>query len=820
MAHSQSLASLRAITYRVSSTPTKQLPHIAPQVAASLWACKEVLSTPRDSAKAGNEAATLVHRFRTFLSSLLQDRTIEGRWAAVVLTKAAIEAGGVEFLTKSNNWVRSLLAILKKPDPPTTRALAVITLTRIFVLTWDYSNLVREITTPALPTLIATCLNNFESKRCSTKELQTTLEAFTTLVPRHPTIFRTHESQIRTLLLSILSSSSNTVDGVCHTQPTKRAARRLLVLLHHCAPKQGSGEKWDETLRSAISAAHSICDHVFRAVVEDWTSTAGVQPIANSSALASGEVTFEGQDSAGLNAWTGIFAGADRIVELLSIVTTHIQTATATSVNVPIGLILDLLTRLCSLSVLRASDPTNANIQIPKDEREALLTVLPHIHVSSLRLTDTLLDRFGSSTLVFAQSLLDFVVGVHRSEGSDPAIRTATYTTVRAILALTGPSMTKRDIAEIAHVVRGCCNDLFSGDIRSSSALEDKINGVLNKHQATNGDSSLQASKVQSTHPTVFDEVQTAAAALLPVLFSKLNPADVSRKLRTQMEQTAILTKNKEALVACVMNPAKKNTALQTSLMPLLAREYPDSMEVEALLRPRMPVLPPSGKTTWHVHEDDLDGYEGHEDDALNGAAEDGPILDRELVEDGEPTDGLLSALTQNESSNFAGEESEEDLYSASPRRDTRNGSAEPPSGISTEALPLDSESGKKRAAEEPPDTTGSAKRLRSSSPKRTDTVVPGPSASLHGPEPTATQASFPVTAAIDQRDNGSRQPMTLPPKQQAGPSTAEMAADLGSDDSDFEIPPLTMESDTDPDDDDEEAEGEEDDAEIDTEVG
>ena len=59
----QSTASLRALAYRLTSTPTQQLPAITPQIAAALWNCKDILSLSTDS-KASGEAATAVHRFK------------------------------------------------------------------------------------------------------------------------------------------------------------------------------------------------------------------------------------------------------------------------------------------------------------------------------------------------------------------------------------------------------------------------------------------------------------------------------------------------------------------------------------------------------------------------------------------------------------------------------------------------------------------------------------------------------------------------------------------------------------------------------------
>lgn len=145
--HAQAVASLRALTYRVTSCPPKQLPHITPQIAASLWNCRSILSTSNESLKASSDAGQTVNRFRTSVTQLLQARSVEERWVAVVLAKAAIEAAGLELVGKATGWTKNLVAILKKNDPATTKALAIITLTRIFMLTWEDTNLVREITT-------------------------------------------------------------------------------------------------------------------------------------------------------------------------------------------------------------------------------------------------------------------------------------------------------------------------------------------------------------------------------------------------------------------------------------------------------------------------------------------------------------------------------------------------------------------------------------------------------------------------------------------------------------------------------------------------
>ena len=806
-----SIASLRATTFRLASTPTKQLPHIAPQIAVSLWNCRDVLSVSSDTSKTSNETVTLVHRFRTSLSSLLQDRTVEGRWAAVVLVKAAIEAGGIEFLNKSNAWVRNLLAILKKPDPPTTRNLAVITLTRIYVLTWEYSNLIREITTPTLPMFISSCLSNLEKKHCSASELQTILEAFASLILRHPTIFRTHETQIRSVILQVLSGVSlSSGSGMHYTRNHKHISQRLLVLLHHTAPRQAAGEKWDETLKITISAAHATCELIFRAVAETWVPKADTRPVTHYSTSSLPDPELEDEDAIGLGGWTGIFAGSDRLVTMLGILQMHLETATAGVVTIRLGALVDLIDRMFSVTLPRREASLKFNNEISKEERESMFSILPGIHSSAIELVTTLFERFGVSAMSIVQSLMESIVGVFSAEMPDVNVRTATFRTTKLALELVGPSMPREDVSELAIIMKACCDDLLSVTEKATSIPGTQSNDLSQKQQLTRGDLHLQASKTRTSHPTTLNDLQSAAEALLPVIITKLNPAHVPRKLRVQMERTAILTRHKDALVACVMNPAKKDNGAEykASLLPFLAREYPETPEVEALLRPRMPPI------VTNISQGDQDDFEVDEegDYGVVGGAQNGATTgDQDVLDDIEPTTGLLNALGENRSLEQV-EKADEDLYSASPRKnqeaDTDVMTGEQHNAIGTERQTVDQYN--KRPAAEPANGETSAKRLRAS--PIAEALVADSREPVPGPDPVSVQTSVPISVSLEQPTDeagSSEQIATLPAPPPAALSTDDVGfvGDGGSDGSDFEMPPLTMESDTDPEEEEEEDE-------------
>ena len=112
------IIALRVITQRISSTPHKQLPHTVPFLASSVRNAGDLLATSGSSQQTGegSDPSVLVHKFKTQISSLLQEKNSEARWSAVVLVKATVEAGGWTVLQGAGNWVRGLLVILAVCD--------------------------------------------------------------------------------------------------------------------------------------------------------------------------------------------------------------------------------------------------------------------------------------------------------------------------------------------------------------------------------------------------------------------------------------------------------------------------------------------------------------------------------------------------------------------------------------------------------------------------------------------------------------------------------------------------------------------------------
>ncbi|KAL6704637.1 hypothetical protein ACN47E_008034 [Coniothyrium glycines] len=603
------LATLRALSFRISSTPTAQLPQHVPAIAACLANCKTLLSTPQASnvKASSSEASVAVHKYRTLITTLLQDRTPQGRWSAIVLVKASIEAGGWETLQKCLPWVRGLLGFLSKPDAPSTKKLCIITLTRIFTLTKEFPTLVREITTPSLPAFLQVCLQ-IANPRTPAHLLQAILESFNELLPRHPTIFRSYLKQILPLLILLIAptpSSKTRLEGdaAIRTGSDSQvvcAARRLYTQLHCCAPKGASSEDWARSFKATINDAHRVADQVFRAVHEDWHTSTREEQGSNDQTLSDEVRDLESGDSK-LPSWSGIFAGVERLIGLIRILGVFLQSPTASPVYLNIGMLMDLTFRILSLTVpalgVKAfQTAVRLNNQVGKEERENLWLVLPDVHVAAAELLLVLTHRSGSSTTSLDPLIVDQLLWVFGAEKDLSAVRSAVYEVLTAVLERSGKALPKSTIDALVPLMRTCCDDLLPSDGNAAvtqSLGQAKANGNNQPQASMNADDILKPSKgiSNTTHGTT--KVTRAAHNLLVAILTNVRAHFFSDALRARLDRTAILTQHKDAMLASVLNPppSKKFGKPAASILPLIARSFPDDRLLEGLLRPRMPVI-------------------------------------------------------------------------------------------------------------------------------------------------------------------------------------------------------------------------------------
>ncbi|KAJ5099787.1 hypothetical protein N7532_006788 [Penicillium argentinense] len=597
---------LRAVTHRLTTTPVEQLPSIASFLATSLNDCAELLSAPQNQkpGKTDSDNAVQIHKLKTRLASLLQDRSVEGRWTAVVLVKATVEAGQWEILRGYEPIVRSLIGILAKPDPISTRKMCIITLTRIFHLTYQYPTLVREITTPHLPGFVTAALNlvstlaklpsgSSRKPKPNSPFMEIVLHAILELIPRHPTIFRPFGSQLRSLLTEILGVAP----PMFYPEPVVDVAEQLFASLYKCAPKDKSGSGWSDDCRSTILSLHRAVDHVFRAVVEQWESVdASLIPTRISYTK---EVGDGSADHLGLPRWEGIHNGTDRILSLLRILAGFISMPSASGIAIPLGSILDLTSRLTSVVVPANGEASGAraNPQIGREEREQLWTELPRIHIAVMELLAQVVGVLENSTTSITQSILDQATWVFRNEKFSKDVRLATYGLLQPLVSLNGPAMTKQTMASISNVLRSCCHDILplSGDsVSQFKPQADSKSKSKAGPGTTNADSFLNPNLQNNRQsPESSNYPGGAASGLLRAALSSVPSELLTASVRAEIDRAIILTADKDAMLASVLNPipAFKGRGAGASIVPFLARSYSDQMEIEALIRPRMPVL-------------------------------------------------------------------------------------------------------------------------------------------------------------------------------------------------------------------------------------
>lgn len=664
------LATLRALTFRISSTATSQLPQHVPAVAASLASCRTLLSSPQASAsKTSSDSTVALHKYRTLLSTLLQDRTIQGRWAAVVLIKATVEIGGWEILQKSLPWVRGLLGILNKPDPPTSKKLCIITLTRIFILTREYPTLVREITTPSLPAFIQYGLQIANSKAPASL-LQIILESFNELLPRHHTTFRTSLKQLNPLLVALIAPTPSNKLFEEHkagsryeiTTAVIEAAQQLYVQLPCCAPKGAPSEEWEKSLKCTVQSAHRVADKVFRAVLEDW-QPASREAVTNGHTLDD-EVQDLDFDNMGLPVWSGIFAGSERLVHLLRLTQQYLANSTPSAVSLNISAIMDLITRVLSLTLPGTGGKSfqtaaRFNNQVSKEERENLWMVLPDLHVVAVEILLVLANRSQSSTLPLDALIIDQLTWVFASEQYLVQVRTAVYHGVKMVLQRSGTGLSKSAVDSLVPLMRACCEDLLPTDpvivATKPTPGESKAAGNAPAQTTGNADTFLNSSKAAEATGLNFAGLTEAAHDLLPVFLADIRAQYLSDAMRSRLDRTATLTQHKTAMLASVLNPppSKRFGKPAASILPLMARLFAASQDIEGLLRPRMPVI---RLGTQDTDGDGDDVEDVSEEEAEEGAEEEEEEEDEEMEE---PT------IAEEEESHFVGHELDSLLQSA-----------------------------------------------------------------------------------------------------------------------------------------------------------
>ncbi|TEA11215.1 Pre-rRNA-processing protein rix1 [Colletotrichum sidae] len=599
---------LRVLCRRLISTPPPQLPHSIPAFVNHVLRCKDVLSAPQDpKAKDGSsDTALLVHKLRTIITTLVNGKRAVERFTGATLVKAVIDVGGWECLKESGVWVRALLSMIQKNDTLPVKEIAVITLVRIYTLVHDYQTLTREIATPTIPTFFNGCLSLIklpgDGKRLKTPLpiVETILEAFSTLIPLYPTTCRPFNGQIRTAIRPYLAPTAD--KGTTVPETLRQASRHLAISLPlTTAGKTGPSDDWAKLVEELRKDFHSTADQVFRAVQESWEPSVPYTRSKIDCAEPPQGIDTPGQ----LPAWKGISAGRDRLVGLLQYLTDALRYSTKTAVTIPIGALMDIVSRVSLISRNSKSQSWEQALEtqaaIGREEKEELWAAIPDVHVAALDLVLVLVQRLEHNALSLAPEIFDNLLLVFRSGINIPAVRVAAYRLLNETLPICGPGLQKLTVETLSVVILACCRDIqqeggFVKDLSKQDAKpasESKKNGA-----AANADLFLSAqnSNTQSTtRPTLAPSHLAAACALLANLLTHLPQRHLKPGLRGLLDQTAVLSRDRDAMLASVLNPyVDPSGAMYPSILPHLTRQFPRDQGLE-VLRSNMRAAVPQG---------------------------------------------------------------------------------------------------------------------------------------------------------------------------------------------------------------------------------
>lgn len=550
---------------------------------------------PKDSATGHS---VLVHKLKTQITTLLNNgRSQPGRFAAAILIKAVVEVGGYECLRTSEPWVRGLLTIVQQNDSYPAKEIAIITLTRIYVLLQDFQALVREIASPTLPAFITACLQLVKGEASNKNDapplrlIEAITNALCTLTPLYSTTLRPFSAQVKAAFKVYIAPTASDKRSV--PQSLRAVSRRLLILQHYTTPKNGNADEWAKTLAGFVKTSHGTADQVFRAVQEAWESSSGYmrQNVSHEGEPSGGDDSAEG-----LPLWHGVSDGAERLIGLLDTLSDFFRSPTKTSVTTPIGAILDLTARISLIlppqNGPNKRDDTQLNAAIGREEKDELWSALPDIHIAVLDLLAALTQRLQTSTIPVAADMLHQAVRIFDAHHEIPLIREHGYTLIHALLLIHGPSLSKLSVNALDKTIQSTCRDLLAASghgppPKSSQKPSTKDTKASSAGKpSSNADAYLTTqSKAAFISSTMLPRTHLAAAeALFPLFLSHLPQTNLKQALRTLIDRTAVLAHHKEAMVASVLNPYRTRAGKTlVSVYPFLARDFPRSIEVEVL---------------------------------------------------------------------------------------------------------------------------------------------------------------------------------------------------------------------------------------------
>jgi pre-rRNA-processing protein RIX1 len=433
------------------------------------------------------------------------------------------------------------------------------TLTRVFtVLTHERPTLTRELVTPHLPAFFTALLAATESEGAA-------WEALRDVVAAHPVTFRPFVNKARAAVLKLLASGTAPED-------VERNARALWINLCLCASGKGSGSsggkagavaaEWKGLFEATIAELHAALDAVLQPVTEDYD-------YRHSAQTTGAKIGLE-------PASEGVAPQTERALLLLRMLGSFFTTSTTAQPSIPVSQLVDAASRIFAVTTTSATP----NPAVERAVRDTLFSLLPTLHKATLDLLDTVFRRLQSALLPFVPALLEQAAYIISETRASADVKVAAYTLTTTLLSLAGPALGKATVASVHPMISTACDDLLP---------RPRVPVVTGAGKKGHGKTTHADSLLSSTTAALFvpPGLPGAAGKLLATALAKLPPLHTRAELRAKMERTAVLTGNKDALLAAVLFP---RPAARVGLLPHLVAAGVD-VATEGLVKPRLPVV-------------------------------------------------------------------------------------------------------------------------------------------------------------------------------------------------------------------------------------
>ncbi|KAF3923668.1 hypothetical protein ABW21_db0209588 [Orbilia brochopaga] len=567
------------------------------------------------------EITTLLHKLRTRISSLLQSRTSQARWAGVCLVKAGIETS-TTFLQGVAVWIPMLIKMVNRPEPgsPITERV-IATLTRIFVLTTSKTALTRELTSPHLPTFSQSLLSI--AARPS-GNLITVLQSISQILQTHPTTFRLQQQKTLELVRSVLFAE----DDKSYPGDILEAATTVYVDLVRCTPSKTQAEEWVRLFKDIISTTEQTCDTLFECIIEEKDSEKLINQRRRTHTVEVYHLLSPER------------VGVRRVCTLLDILKAFLnQQANFTPpLSIPLSPLINLLQRLFFVYPGIKSHPSAA-----PSTYHLLLAAYPTILQAAIPVVTTLVSRLYSYSPSLALEFLHPVAFISTTSRDIIPVRTLCYNTIGYLISLIGRTLSPKDVQPLLEVFSSACEDIIPppapviitnepvGNSGSMLLTQPATNGPTSTYRKrkvptpqnkanTPAASSMHADQFLMPNSSSADDTAAglidtplvkAAKQLLTVALLNIQSAAIPSELRSRIERTMVLSAHSPGLLAAVLYPATKKRG--GSLLPHLMAVYDKDaangklhgqgvnesvaeaalvhMAVEGLVYPRMQVI-------------------------------------------------------------------------------------------------------------------------------------------------------------------------------------------------------------------------------------